>query len=125
MPNKRSKGSEPQMAQTPETGAEHKKPPIEIKVGSALVKIWENQGEKGSWHNVTVANLYKDGEDWKQGQSFGRHDLQNLMSALTQANTRLQGMTVTETEGDQVTRRTFGVNGQIKQVIDRSQESES
>lgn len=118
----RNDAPEPRVA---ESGVEGKKPPVEIRVGTALVKIWTNEGERGPWHNVTVANLYREEETWKQGQSFGRNDLPNLIEALEQAHRRLQGITVSTPEGDQITRTHLGVAGQTKVVIDRGEGSET
>ena len=38
-------------------------------------------------HNVTVVRLYKDGEDWKSSDSFGRDDLPLLCKVADQAHT--------------------------------------
>lgn len=51
------------------------KPTHEIRLGRVKATIWENETEQGIRHNVTVARLYKDGEQWKQTGSFGRDDL--------------------------------------------------
>ena len=55
----------PESSPNPET----KKRPVEIKVGSSLVKIWENEQPDGTgvWYNVTVANLYREADEWRQG----------------------------------------------------------
>ena len=34
----------------------------------------ERQTKHGVRHNVTFARTYKDGEQWKESQSFGRDD---------------------------------------------------
>lgn len=37
--------------------------------------VWENQGEKSSFFNVSLKKSYKDGEEWKSTQaSFGQDD---------------------------------------------------
>lgn len=52
-----------------------KKPVHEIRLSAIKAAIWENQTDSGVRHNVTIQRLYKDGEDWKTTDSFGRDDL--------------------------------------------------
>ena len=40
-----------------------------------------------SWFNVTVARLYKDGDDWRDSQSFRRDDLPIVAKAMDMAFT--------------------------------------
>ncbi|MDX2201043.1 MAG: hypothetical protein SF069_18980 [Phycisphaerae bacterium] len=54
---------------------EKQKPVHTIRFGSVKAAIWENKGEKGTHYNVSVARLYKQGNDWKLSDSFGRDDL--------------------------------------------------
>ena len=49
-------------------------PVHEEKLGRMKAVVWENQGPNGSIFNVTFSRLYKDGDDWKESQSFGRDD---------------------------------------------------
>lgn len=123
-----AEGGPPETATAAEDRTEAKNRPVEIKVGTALVKIWTNQRTDGDgvWHNVTVANLYKDGEQWKQGQSFGKKEIPNLIEALEQANRRLNGVTVsTPGDDDKMTRTKLDVTGQTKQVIEHGSAEES
>jgi hypothetical protein len=48
--------------------------------------IWENETTNGTRHNVTVARLYKDGDEWKRSESFGRDDLPLLAKVVDQAH---------------------------------------
>ena len=50
-------------------------PVHEVRLGSVKAAIWENKTENGTRFNVTVARIYKDGEQWKSTDSFGRDDL--------------------------------------------------
>ncbi len=51
-------------------------PPVaEFKLGSVKCLVWANDTSKGVRHNVTFARFYKDGEEWKETQSFGRDDM--------------------------------------------------
>ncbi|WLD14679.1 hypothetical protein [Planctellipticum variicoloris] len=74
--------------------AKTKQQPVhEIRLGAVKATIWENQTTVGTRHNVTVSRIYKDGEEWKQTESFGRDDLQLLAKVIDQAHTwiHLQG----------------------------------
>ncbi len=48
-------------------------------MGRIKAAIWENETETGMRHNVTFQRIYKDGDDWRQSDSFGRDDLPLLM----------------------------------------------
>jgi hypothetical protein len=50
-------------------------PVHEIRLGAIKATIWENETSVGTRHNVTVARLYKEDDEWKQSESFGRDDL--------------------------------------------------
>ena len=65
----------------------NKKPIHEIRIGSIKAAIWENQHENIIRHNVTVSRIYKDGEEWKSTESFGRDDLPLLVKVTDQAHT--------------------------------------
>lgn len=61
------------------------RPAHEIRYGNIKVVIWKNQTTNGSMHNVTVARIYKEGDEWKESNGFGRDDLLILASALDEA----------------------------------------
>lgn len=68
--------------------AKPKQQPIhEIRMGSIKAAIWENETSAGTRHNVTVGRIYKDVEEWKQTDSFGRDDLQLLAKVVDLAHT--------------------------------------
>lgn len=50
-------------------------PVEEVRIGHIKAAIWRNENERGVFFNATFARLYKDGERWKETQSFGRDDL--------------------------------------------------
>jgi len=58
------------------------KPVHSIRYGTVRVAIWQN--EKG-FCNVTMERSYKQGEEWKRTDSFGRDDLPKLQQALGEA----------------------------------------
>ena len=62
------------------------KPVHEIRMGAVKAAVWENQTEAGIRHNVTIQRLYKDGDDWKTTESFGRDDLLLVAKVVDQAH---------------------------------------
>lgn len=62
-------------------------PAHEIRMGAIKATIWENQTATGTRHNVTVSRIYKDGDEWKHTESFGRDDLQLLAKVIDLAHT--------------------------------------
>lgn len=68
---------------------EKKKPPVhEIKHGAVKAVIWEREGSKGNWHEVSFARLWKDeGEGkWKESHSFRDRNLEDLAKAVGEAH---------------------------------------
>jgi hypothetical protein len=60
--------------------ANNKKPVAEVKLGSIRAAVWSNKSEDGrTWFQVTIARLYKDGDQWKDSASFRRDDLPLVM----------------------------------------------
>ena len=60
----------------PAKPASNKQPPAhEIRVNGVRATIWKNDTEKGPRFNTTFERSYKDGEEWKTSDSFGRDDL--------------------------------------------------
>jgi hypothetical protein len=51
------------------------KPVHEIRLGAVKAAIWANETTNGTRHNVTFTRLYKDGDEWKRTESFGRDDM--------------------------------------------------
>lgn len=75
------------MATKPAVKQTANRPVHEIRYGNVKTVIWKNQTVNGAMHNVTVARLYKDGDQWKESASFGLEDLLVLAKALTAAHT--------------------------------------
>ena len=53
----------------------NQKPVHEIRLGAIKATIWANETSVGTRHSVNVSRLYKDGDEWKRTDSFGRDDL--------------------------------------------------
>ena len=65
------------------------KPVAEIRTGRVKAAIWPNETEGRTRHTVTFSRLYKDGEQWKTTQSFGRNDLLVLAKVADRAHSRI------------------------------------
>lgn len=63
------------------------RPVHEIRFGRIKAAIWENETEVGMRHNVTISRIYKDGDQWKSSESFGRDDLPLVMKVANIAHT--------------------------------------
>jgi len=62
------------------------KPIHEIRVGAIKAAIWKNESSNGRFYNATFTRLYKDGEEWRTSDSFGRDDLPLLASIAGRAH---------------------------------------
>jgi len=54
------------------------KPIHEVRLGAIKAAVWRNETEVGVRYNATFSRLYKDGDQWKSTESFGRDDLLTL-----------------------------------------------
>lgn len=59
-----------------------RKPVHEVRLGRIKAAIWANENERGQRFSVTVSRIYKDGEQWKSSDSFGRDDLPLLIKVI-------------------------------------------
>ena len=62
------------------------KPVYEIRLGRIRASIWANHSESREvWFNVSVSRLYRDGDQWKDSQTFSRDDLPIVAKAADMA----------------------------------------
>lgn len=61
------------------------KPIHEIRIGAVKAAIWENIRDEITRHNVTFTRLYRDDDEWKSSDSFGRDNLPLLCTVADQA----------------------------------------
>ena len=54
---------------------ENNKPINEVRMGTIKAAIWQNEAKNGHRYNVRITRLYKDGDEWKTSDSFGRDEL--------------------------------------------------
>lgn len=76
------------------------KPIHEVRLGSIKAAIWKNETEAGPRFNATFSRLYKDGEQWKTTDSFGRDDLLVLAKVADQAHSWIHAQGQGEQEED-------------------------
>ena len=61
---------------TPDVLMKTKTKPIhEVRLGFIKAAVWRNETEAGVRYNATFSRLYRDGDQWKSTESFGRDDL--------------------------------------------------
>jgi hypothetical protein len=63
------------------------RPVHEVRLGRIRAAIWQNETDSGTFYNVTITRLYKDGDDWKDSTSYGRDDLPLVAKVCDQAHT--------------------------------------
>lgn len=51
------------------------KPAHEVRLGNIRATIWLNDTPQGARYNTTFERSYRDGEEWKSSDAFGRDDL--------------------------------------------------
>ena len=67
----------------------NQQPVDEIRIGRVQATIWRNGTDEQPRHNVTFGRLYKEADQWKTTQSFGRNDLLVLAKVADQAHSRI------------------------------------
>lgn len=63
------------------------KPIHEVRLGSIKAAVWRRETDVGVRYNVTFERLYKDNDQWKSTESFGRDDLLVLGKVADQTHT--------------------------------------
>ena len=76
-----------QPATQQQSRASRKQPAHRVRMSRVEAAIWENQGETGTWYNVTVSRSYRDASDeWKSTDSFSADDLLVLAKVVNEAH---------------------------------------
>jgi hypothetical protein len=60
-------------------------PAHEFRLNGVRATIWKNDTEKGPRYNTTFERSYRDGEEWKSSNAFGRDDLLALGFVATES----------------------------------------
>lgn len=90
------------MGRTPKTklaNVQKEKPVHEVRLGAIKAAIWKNDTQNGVRFNVTFARLYKDGDEWKSTDSFGRDDLLVLAKVADKAHSWIFEQSQEEEDG--------------------------
>jgi hypothetical protein len=97
-------------------GQQARRPVLTVRYGSIKAKIWKNETQFGPKMNVTVSKSYKDGDVWKESQSFGFDDLLTLAKAVDEAHSAIARI---EAEGKKTKteRRSFASRGKHVQRV--------
>ena len=64
-----------------------KRPVQDVRLGHIKAAIWENTVSDIVRYNVTFSRIYKDQDEWKSSDTFGRDDLLVLAKVAGQAHT--------------------------------------
>ena len=86
----------PQKSSAPASENGKQRPAHEVRLGRIKATIWANQGDNGTWYNVTLSRSYKDGDEWKSSASFGRDELLTVAKAADLANTWIHNQSQTQ-----------------------------
>jgi hypothetical protein len=63
------------------------KPVHKVRLGTIESAVWENKLSEGKpYYKVTFCRNYKDGDEWKTTESFGRDDLLVLAKVADQTH---------------------------------------
>ncbi len=74
----------------PQPQAQANRPEHNLRYGAVEAAIWRNQGEAGDFLNTTFTRHFRQGEDWKQTDSFREQDLPSLSKIAADAHTAIQ-----------------------------------
>ena len=65
----------------------NKRPVHQIKIGGIQAAIWEQEGSKGNFMNVSFSRSYKHENEWKTSHTYTVNQLDDLRRAATEAET--------------------------------------
>jgi hypothetical protein len=63
------------------------RPAYEFRLGRIKATVWRNASDSGPWYSTVISRLYKEGNDWRQSDSYGRDDLPLVMKVADMAHT--------------------------------------
>jgi hypothetical protein len=71
--------------------AKKNEPAAKVRIGRVEAAIWENQGERGPWHSVTLSRTYESEDGTlRSSSSFSGTDLLLASEALRLAHQRVR-----------------------------------
>jgi hypothetical protein len=65
---------------------EKTRPVHEVRLGRIKAALWRNDTDNGVRFNTTFTRLYRDDDEWRSTDSFGRDDLLLLAKVADQAH---------------------------------------
>ena len=69
-----------------------RRPEFTVRVGNVEIAGWKNQGSSGEFYTTSAPTIrYKEGEQWKDGSSYGALDLLALAEAAREASAQDKG----------------------------------
>lgn len=69
----------------------NRRPEYTARVGSVEIAVWKNSGSSGEFYTASAPTIrYKDGEQWKDGSSYGTVDLLALAEAAREASAKIR-----------------------------------
>jgi hypothetical protein len=78
----------------------NRRPADTIRVGNVEIAVWENSGTAGKFYTASAPAIrYKDGEEWKDGKSFGQIDLLALAEAAREASAKIRELSKGRSQG--------------------------
>lgn len=78
----------------------NRRPKATVRHGNVEIAIWENQGSGGTFYTASTPKIqYKDGEQWKEGSSYGRHDLLDLAESSREAAMKIRDLQKEQSRG--------------------------
>lgn len=76
------------------------KPVHEVRLGAIKAAVWKNDTQNGVRYNTTFSRLYKDEDEWKTTDSFGRDDLLVLAKVADRAHSWIHEQSQEEDKND-------------------------
>jgi hypothetical protein len=70
-------------------------------LGAVKAAVWKNDTDNGVRYNTTFSRLYKDGDEWKNTDSFGRGDLLVLAKVPIRRDSWIHAQSQEKENGEQ------------------------
>lgn len=98
------------MPDSPSTTPQRQQPVHEIRLGAIKAAIWKNETENGPRFNSTFSRIYRNGDEWKSTDSFGRDDLLVLAKVADLAHSWITQPEPDEDRSDARTKKGSGTD---------------
>ena len=61
------------------------KPAHKLRDRNLVITIWKNSSDNGPWYSVTPSRVYKQGDQWKESDSYSDDELLRLAQLVQDA----------------------------------------